>query len=215
MLVPGVEWFSASRANRLLQELLRRPRLREAGFEADTGRHEVRAPRDVRALSGRLVHLALTRARVGYVRRGRSRSVVVGAGNSASAGPRGPRLPTTCSPRFSSPAAAQCWCTGHERSDGGGADQAHCVAAGAGLAGRRPHRAACRSGERSPRTDGEPEEFLITRSASSPNRPLRGRRVVVTAGPTREARSVRVLTNRSSGKMGFRRGAPRGFVAPM
>ena len=35
--------------------------------------------------------------------------------------------------------------------------------------------------------------------------PLTGRRVVVTAGPTREALDpVRVLTNRSSGKMGFR-----------
>ena len=35
--------------------------------------------------------------------------------------------------------------------------------------------------------------------------PLAGKRVVVTAGPTREALDpVRVLTNRSSGKMGFR-----------
>ena len=35
--------------------------------------------------------------------------------------------------------------------------------------------------------------------------PLRGRRVIVTAGPTREALDpVRVITNRSSGKMGYR-----------
>ena len=37
------------------------------------------------------------------------------------------------------------------------------------------------------------------------NGPLAGRRVIVTAGPTREAIDpVRVLTNRSSGKMGYR-----------
>jgi phosphopantothenoylcysteine decarboxylase/phosphopantothenate--cysteine ligase len=52
----------------------------------------------------------------------------------------------------------------------------------------------------------EPEEILdhTIRLLTEPG-PLRGRRVVVTAGPTREALDpVRVLTNRSSGKMGFR-----------
>jgi phosphopantothenoylcysteine decarboxylase/phosphopantothenate--cysteine ligase len=51
--------------------------------------------------------------------------------------------------------------------------------------------------------------------------PLRGRRVLVTAGPTREAvDAVRVLTNRSSGRMGFavaaaawRRGADVTLIA--
>ena len=52
----------------------------------------------------------------------------------------------------------------------------------------------------------EPEEILahaarLLRSGG----PLQGRRVVVTAGPTREALDpVRVITNRSSGKMGYR-----------
>lgn len=52
----------------------------------------------------------------------------------------------------------------------------------------------------------EPEEILdhALRLLSAPG-PLRGRRVVVTAGPTREALDpVRVITNRSSGKMGYR-----------
>ncbi len=52
----------------------------------------------------------------------------------------------------------------------------------------------------------EPEEILdhALRLLTEPS-PLRGRRVVVTAGPTREALDpVRVITNRSSGKMGFR-----------
>ena len=52
----------------------------------------------------------------------------------------------------------------------------------------------------------EPEEILehAIRLLTEPG-PLWGRRVVVTAGPTREALDpVRVLTNRSSGKMGFR-----------
>jgi phosphopantothenoylcysteine decarboxylase/phosphopantothenate--cysteine ligase len=57
--------------------------------------------------------------------------------------------------------------------------------------------------------------------ALSADDPLRGRRVVVTAGPTREAVDpVRVLTNRSSGRMGFalaaaawRRGADVRLIA--
>jgi len=57
--------------------------------------------------------------------------------------------------------------------------------------------------------------------ALSADDPLRGRRVVVTAGPTREAVDpVRVLTNRSSGRMGFalaaaawRRGADVTLIA--
>jgi phosphopantothenoylcysteine decarboxylase/phosphopantothenate--cysteine ligase len=52
----------------------------------------------------------------------------------------------------------------------------------------------------------EPEEILdhAIRLLTEPG-PLRGRRVIVTAGPTREALDpVRVITNRSSGKMGFR-----------
>ncbi|HEX3274457.1 MAG TPA: bifunctional phosphopantothenoylcysteine decarboxylase/phosphopantothenate--cysteine ligase CoaBC [Gemmatimonadales bacterium] len=53
----------------------------------------------------------------------------------------------------------------------------------------------------------EPETILahaarLLRGAAGP---LRGRRVVVTAGPTRESIDpVRVVTNRSSGKMGYR-----------
>jgi phosphopantothenoylcysteine decarboxylase/phosphopantothenate--cysteine ligase len=52
----------------------------------------------------------------------------------------------------------------------------------------------------------EPEAILhhAARLLRPPG-PLAGKRVVVTAGPTREALDpVRVLTNRSSGKMGFR-----------
>ena len=51
----------------------------------------------------------------------------------------------------------------------------------------------------------EPEQIVehIGR-ALAPDGPLRGRSVVVTAGPTREAvDAVRVLTNRSSGRMGY------------
>lgn len=51
----------------------------------------------------------------------------------------------------------------------------------------------------------EPEQIVehIGR-ALAPDSPLRGRSVVVTAGPTREAvDAVRVLTNRSSGRMGY------------
>jgi phosphopantothenoylcysteine decarboxylase/phosphopantothenate--cysteine ligase len=51
----------------------------------------------------------------------------------------------------------------------------------------------------------EPEEILArARAIASGPSPLRGRRIVVTAGPTRESLDpVRVLTNRSSGRMGF------------
>jgi phosphopantothenoylcysteine decarboxylase / phosphopantothenate---cysteine ligase len=52
----------------------------------------------------------------------------------------------------------------------------------------------------------EPETILAHAARLLGRRPpLAGRRVVVTAGPTREALDpVRVLTNRSSGKMGYR-----------
>jgi len=52
----------------------------------------------------------------------------------------------------------------------------------------------------------EPEEILDhALRLLAPQGPLQGTRVVVTAGPTREALDpVRVLTNRSSGKMGYR-----------
>ena len=52
----------------------------------------------------------------------------------------------------------------------------------------------------------EPEELLveIERALRAPGSALRGRRVLVTAGPTREALDpIRVITNRSSGRMGF------------
>jgi phosphopantothenoylcysteine decarboxylase/phosphopantothenate--cysteine ligase len=53
----------------------------------------------------------------------------------------------------------------------------------------------------------EPETILAhaARFVRAGAGPLRGRRVVVTAGPTRESIDpVRVVTNRSSGKMGYR-----------
>jgi phosphopantothenoylcysteine decarboxylase / phosphopantothenate---cysteine ligase len=52
----------------------------------------------------------------------------------------------------------------------------------------------------------EPETILAHAArVLSGTGPLRGRRVVVTAGPTRESIDpVRVVTNRSSGKMGYR-----------
>jgi phosphopantothenoylcysteine decarboxylase/phosphopantothenate--cysteine ligase len=52
----------------------------------------------------------------------------------------------------------------------------------------------------------EPEVILAHAARLLSNgRPLGGRRVVVTAGPTREALDpVRVITNRSSGRMGYR-----------
>jgi phosphopantothenoylcysteine decarboxylase / phosphopantothenate---cysteine ligase len=52
----------------------------------------------------------------------------------------------------------------------------------------------------------EPEEIEaeVERLLRSPASALRGRRVLVTAGPTREALDpIRVVTNRSSGRMGF------------
>jgi phosphopantothenoylcysteine decarboxylase/phosphopantothenate--cysteine ligase len=52
----------------------------------------------------------------------------------------------------------------------------------------------------------EPADLLIeiTRALSGPGGKLRGRRVLVTAGPTREPIDpIRVITNRSSGRMGF------------
>lgn len=52
----------------------------------------------------------------------------------------------------------------------------------------------------------EPEDILteVERLVVGPSSPLGGRRVLVTAGPTREPLdAVRVLTNPSSGKMGF------------
>ena len=50
----------------------------------------------------------------------------------------------------------------------------------------------------------EPEEILTAVIELFAQRPLAGRRVVVTAGPTREAIDpVRYLSNRSSGRMGF------------
>lgn len=52
----------------------------------------------------------------------------------------------------------------------------------------------------------EPSEIVAhAERALSSDGPLAGRKVVVTAGPTREALDpVRVITNRSSGKMGYR-----------
>ena len=52
----------------------------------------------------------------------------------------------------------------------------------------------------------EPETILAHAARVLRGRgPLLGRRVVVTAGPTRESIDpVRVVTNRSSGKMGYR-----------
>jgi phosphopantothenoylcysteine decarboxylase/phosphopantothenate--cysteine ligase len=53
----------------------------------------------------------------------------------------------------------------------------------------------------------EPDTILAhaTRFVRGASGPLQGRRVVVTAGPTRESIDpVRVVTNRSSGKMGYR-----------
>jgi phosphopantothenoylcysteine decarboxylase / phosphopantothenate---cysteine ligase len=51
----------------------------------------------------------------------------------------------------------------------------------------------------------EPETILAHAARLLRGGPLRGRKVIVTAGPTRESIDpVRVVTNRSSGKMGFR-----------
>jgi phosphopantothenoylcysteine decarboxylase/phosphopantothenate--cysteine ligase len=52
----------------------------------------------------------------------------------------------------------------------------------------------------------EPETILAHAArALAPAGPLKGRRVLVTAGPTREAIDpIRVVTNRSSGRMGYR-----------
>jgi phosphopantothenoylcysteine decarboxylase/phosphopantothenate--cysteine ligase len=50
----------------------------------------------------------------------------------------------------------------------------------------------------------EPEAILDESAGKAPSEPLRGRHVVVTAGPTAEdIDPVRAITNRSSGKMGF------------
>ncbi|MEY6431265.1 bifunctional phosphopantothenoylcysteine decarboxylase/phosphopantothenate--cysteine ligase CoaBC [Thioalkalicoccus limnaeus] len=58
-------------------------------------------------------------------------------------------------------------------------------------------------GERGPGRMLEPAEIIAALVADRP-RPLHGRRVLVTAGPTREAIDpVRFIGNRSSGRMGF------------
>jgi phosphopantothenoylcysteine decarboxylase/phosphopantothenate--cysteine ligase len=52
----------------------------------------------------------------------------------------------------------------------------------------------------------EPEDILVAalRLVCGASGPLRGRRILVTAGPTREPLDpVRLVTNRSSGRMGF------------
>jgi phosphopantothenoylcysteine decarboxylase / phosphopantothenate---cysteine ligase len=79
-------------------------------------------------------------------------------------------------------------------------------ARGVGLVGPETGALAEGPSER-PGRMSEPETILahaarVVRSATGG---LRGRRVVVTAGPTRESIDpVRVVTNRSSGKMGYR-----------
>src|SRR6056297_2173181 len=50
----------------------------------------------------------------------------------------------------------------------------------------------------------EPLELVAALEAESGAGPLQGRRVLLTAGPTREAIDpVRFISNRSSGRMGF------------
>ena len=64
-------------------------------------------------------------------------------------------------------------------------------------------------GETGPGRMLEPTEIVVADRAAARRRPdrLRGRRVLVTAGPTRECIDpVRFVSNRSSGKMGFARG---------
>ena len=78
---------------------------------------------------------------------------------------------------------------------------------GRGVAIVGPERGALAEGPSDhPGRMSEPETILhhAERVLRGPS-PLAGRRVVVTAGPTREPLDpIRVLTNRSSGKMGFR-----------
>jgi phosphopantothenoylcysteine decarboxylase/phosphopantothenate--cysteine ligase len=79
-------------------------------------------------------------------------------------------------------------------------------ARGVGLVGPEVGALAEGPSER-PGRMSEPETILAhaTRFLRGSAGPLRGRRVVVTAGPTRESIDpVRVVTNRSSGKMGYR-----------
>ncbi len=76
---------------------------------------------------------------------------------------------------------------------------------GVGVVG--PERGALAEGPSDrPGRMSEPDTILQhARRALATRSPLAGRHVVVTAGPTREAIDpVRVVTNRSSGKMGFR-----------
>lgn len=80
------------------------------------------------------------------------------------------------------------------------------------LAARRAHFVGPESGSLAegpsdrPGRMSEPETILAHAARLlRPAGPLAGRRVVVTAGPTREALDpVRIITNRSSGKMGYR-----------
>jgi phosphopantothenoylcysteine decarboxylase/phosphopantothenate--cysteine ligase len=77
---------------------------------------------------------------------------------------------------------------------------------GIGVLGPAEGDQAC--GETGPGRMVEPHEILealfADRAAAAAKGPLAGRKVVVTAGPTRERIDpVRFITNRSSGKMGF------------
>ena len=75
-------------------------------------------------------------------------------------------------------------------------------ARGAQVWGPAEGEQAC--GETGPGRMLEPEELVLRLAALWAPRPLHGRRVLVTAGPTREPLDpVRYLGNRSSGKMGY------------
>ncbi len=76
------------------------------------------------------------------------------------------------------------------------------LAAGVQLLGPDDGPQAC--GERGPGRMQQPEQIITTLANQFQRGTLQGERVLITAGPTREALDpVRFLTNRSSGKMGF------------
>ena len=69
-----------------------------------------------------------------------------------------------------------------------------------------PGEGAMACGEHGPGRMAEPEEILaaVQAALAGEDRPLQGRHVLITAGPTAEPLDpVRVLTNRSSGKQGY------------
>ena len=106
------------------------------------------------------------------------------------------------------PVARRCFGPGHERQQRGSTRRCkstqRLLARGAQLVGPEAGELAC--GWPAPARMSDPAEIVarVIERLVSPARPLGGRKVLISAGPTYEALDpVRFIGNRSSGKMGF------------